>query len=723
MREMERLARGLPARDPHASRMAVPRITRFAAEVWVGPEGTDANPGTAARPFATLEKARDAVRGLKARGLRGAVAVRIKPGNYRRTQTFALSACDSGEAAAPVVYRTEQKGTAIFSGGVKLHGFEPVVDSRILERLPAEARGKVLQCDLKKLGIIDYGELKPRGFSDAQQGTLPMLELYFNRQAMTLARWPNEGFIGDSRPFWAGSNRLSTFEYAGNRPARWTQARDLWLFGYWRETWAHKTVKVGAIDPATRRITTAAPYMDAEGIDVPAYPGIAVKHAIRYYAFNLLEEIDMPGEWYLDRLTGLLYFYPPSDPAGADVELSILAAPMVTLADASHVRFEGLTFDLAQHDGIVIRGGEGCLLAGCTVSRLGGGGVRFDGGARHGLLGCDLFTLGRNGTWVKGGDRPTLTPSGHFVENCHIHDFSRIDRTYTPAVWTEGVGTRIAHNLIHHTPCHAMRIEGNEHVVEFNELHSVDYESDDQGAIDMFGNPTYRGCVFRYNYFHHIANWHEKVATAAIRFDDVISGMLVYGNVFFRCSNGHFGAVQVNSGRENIIENNVIAECKQGFSGGWTPGWSENNMFWQMFARKEEPAWTAYIMSALYLARYPLLKDLYDKPPINFIWRNVLWNSGIPFTMNPNCTDILELAAYRDENPGFADPAHGDFRMTPDAALPSKNGFRPIPVEEIGLYEDDFRATWPVAAAPMAVPDWRLTVDGKALATKDATKP
>ena len=55
MREMERLARGLPARDPHASRMAVPRITRFAAEVWVGPEGTDANPGTAARPFATLE--------------------------------------------------------------------------------------------------------------------------------------------------------------------------------------------------------------------------------------------------------------------------------------------------------------------------------------------------------------------------------------------------------------------------------------------------------------------------------------------------------------------------------------------------------------------------------------------------------------------------------------------------------------------------------------------
>ena len=707
--EMERVAQGLPARDPNASRRQVPRITKFAAEIWVGPAGAATNPGTAAKPVATLAQARDAVRRLKARGLTGAVAVRIKPGEYHLTETFALTADDSGTVTAPVVYRAEQPGTARFRGGVKLHGFTPVTDSKILARLPAESRTKVWQCDLRKLDITEYGKLQPRGFGAGQQPTIPTLELYCNGEPMPLARWPNQGFVEDSKIFRAGSNLLSTFEYVGNRPAHWTQAEDLWLFGYWRESYADKAVRVGSIDATANRITTAEPYMDAEGIDLPAYPGIEVKHAIRYYAFNLLEEIDMPGEWYLERATGILYFYPPDDPAKVTVELSILAKPMVTLESVSHVRFEGLTFDLAQHDGIVIRGGENCLLAGCTISRLAGGGVNIAGGTGHGLLGCDLFRLGRNGTWVRGGDRPTLTPSGHFVENCHIHDFSRIDRSYTPAVWTDGVGTRIAHNLIHHTPCHALRLEGNEHVVEFNEIHSVDYESDDQGAIDMFGNPTYRGCVFRYNHFHHIASWQKKVATAGIRFDDTISGMLVYGNIFWRCSSGHFGAVQINSGRENIVENNVFADCLRDLSGGWTPGWSENNLFWKMFARHEEPAWTAYIMSDLYLSRYPLLTDLYDKPPINFVWRNVLWNCGQRYFMHASHVDTMAIAVHPDDNPGFVDPAHGDFGLPSDAPLVQAIGFRPIPVAEIGLYNDDHRATWPVASPPRAVPDWRGT--------------
>lgn len=246
----------------------------------------------------------------------------------------------------------------------------------------------------------------------------------------------------------------------------------------------------------------------------------------------------------------------------------------MTLDDVSDVRFEGLAFDLAQHDGIIIRGGARCLLAGCTISRLAGGGVNIDGGRGHGLHSCDLFTLGRNGTWVKGGDRTTLTPGAHFVENCHIHDFSRLDRTYTPAVWT--------------------------------------------------------------------------------------------------------------------------------------PGWSENNAFWQLFAAGKSPEWTEFIMSELYLARYPLLRDLRDKRPLNFVWRNVLWNCGERYRMHENHVDTQDIAVYADANPGFVDPAHGDFRPRPNATALQENGFRPLPVEEIGLYPDDYRATWPVTSAPMNVPDWRV---------------
>jgi hypothetical protein len=110
---------------------------------------------------------------------------------------------------------------------------------------------------------------------------------------------------------------------------------------------------------------------------------------------------------------------------------------------------------------------------------------------------------------------------------------------------------------------------------------------------------------------------------------------------------------------------------------------------------------------AVYRARYPLLKDLDDKPPVNFLWRNLLWNSGIPFTMNPTCSDVLELAVYGEENPGFVDPARGDFRLRPDALPIQRNGFRPIPVEEIGLYNNAFQATWPVNSTPTIVANWR----------------
>jgi len=60
--------------------------------------------------------------------------------------------------------------------------------------------------------------------------------------------------------------------------------------------------------------------------------------------------------------------------------------------------------------------------------------------------------------------------------------------------------------------------------------------------------------------------------------------------------------------------------------------------------------------------------------------------------------DLLANVEYPDEDPGFAGAAKGDFRLRPDAPLFTRIGFRPIPVEEIGLYEDEHRASWPVKA-------------------------
>ncbi len=696
--ELERMAQGLPGRDPAASRTVVARITAFATQVFVSPQGDDAGDGTAAHPVATLTRARDLVRARRQAGVTGAVAVNLLPGEYRVTAPLALTAEDSGTAQAPVVYRATQPGKAVLYGGTRLTGFTTAAAPAILARLPEEARGKVVCCDLRAQGVTDWGRLAVRGFG--QPPSPPTAELFVNGQPMTLARWPNSGFVGIRKLVEPGSRqdaKPSVFEYLDDRHARWTGAEEAWLFGYFRYLWADATTKVSRIDPVAHTVTCNEAYHYGQ-------PGMHTGQGIQYYAFNLLEEIDQPGEWYLDRAAGILYLYPPTDLATATVELGMLATPMVTMDAVSGVRLEGLSFDLARHNGVVLTGCSDCLIAGCSVGRMAGNGITIHGGAGNGLLGCDVHTIGRRATEVIGGDRATLTPGRHFVENCRIYNFGRIDRTYTPAIQLEGVGNRVAHNLMYDCPSSVMRIEGNDHVIEYNQVHSAVRESDDQGAMELFGNPTYRGVVFRYNRFTNCGKAGVGAAVhgqAAIRLDDAISGMLIYGNTFVRSANGSFGAVQMNSGRDNVIDNNLFVDCKQGVSGGWYPG----NSVWRQVAEHRQPA--SYFLSGLYLERYPDIATMLTEPGINHVWRNVCYRCGPLVTGNRSNLDLIENGVFAEQDPGFVDAAHGDYRVAPKAALFGAVGFRPIPLDEIGLYEDVNRASWPVVTTPVTLPDWR----------------
>ncbi len=669
---------------------------RFTAEVFVSTKGHDANMGSMQSPFATLTRARDHLRTIKKRGVNGPMAVTVMPGHYPVQRGLTLSTEDSGSISAPMIYRAREKGTVVFYGGKTLPAFDPVTDSDILERLPAEARGKVRQCDLAALGIHEYGQLKVRGF--AQPPSPPTLELFVDRVAMTFARWPNQGFVGINTLIKSGSHSTgepSVFEYKADRHERWTQASDAWLFGYFHFLWADATIKIGKIDPSTKTLTTAEPYHYGER-------GMSTQQGIQYYAFNLLEEIDVPGEWYLERTTGMLYLYPPSGLKKATVEIGMLSTPMITMDRVSYVRIEGLNFDLARYNGIVATDCHRCALIGCTVSRMAGNGIMIHGGKENQLIGCDIHTLGRRGTEVLGGDRATLTPGSHLVENCRIFNFGRIDRTYTPAIQLEGVGHRVVHNLMYDGPSSAMRIEGNDHVIELNEVHSVVQESDDQGAMELFRNPTYRGVVFRHNYLHHIGKTGSEVSVhgqAGIRFDDAISGMLVHGNVFYQCANGNFGAVQMNSGRDNLIENNMFIDCKQGISGGWYPG----NNVWKLLRDGKTPE--GFFQNELYLARYPQIATMLDDPGINHLRHNVFYRCGKVATRPANI-DQLENAVF-EEDPGFVDAKLGNFLIRKDAKLFQTMCFKPIPFDQIGLYQAASRATWPVKARAVDMPDWR----------------
>ena len=674
LREIARLQAGQLARDPLAGRAQIPKRPAPGLTLHVAADGKDTNTGTKESPFATLERARDEIRALKQRGAlpAGGVAVLAGAGEYKVNDTFKLAAQDSGTSDGEIVYRAAEGAAPRFNAGATLRGgFQPVRDEAILARLPEEARGKVVQTDLKAQGITDFGKFEPGGFSSGRGfKTHPLLELYLDGQPMPFSRWPNEGYVRV-----ADVPAQGRLKYTEERPKRWKDDKDPWLYGYWFHDWADSYEKVASIDTEKKEITLA-----------PPFTGYGYRKGQRFCAVNLLCEVDRPGEWYLDRDSGLLYLYPPSDPAKALVEVSVLDKPVMELDGVSHVSFEGLLWENGRGDGILIKDGESCLLAGCTVRKFGGNGVEIRGGAKHGLLSCDIHTLGRGGTVITGGDRKTLSPGGHFIENCHVHHLSRIDHTYTPCVLLNGVGNRIAHNLFHDSGSSAMRVEGNDHVIEFNEIRRVLLESDDQGGADMWGNPTYRGNVYRYNYWHDMGNG-LGCGQAGIRLDDAISGTVIYGNVFQRCADGGFGGVQIHGGKENYVVNNLFVECKAAVS---FSSWGAAR--WKQFLDGHAKGHIAEVRPAEppYVTRYPELAKLYENCDANHVWRNVVLNCGAFLLRDPGRNDLMDnwLVA---ENPGFADPAKGDLAVKEATPLQNRLSFAPIPFDEIGLYADGYR--------------------------------
>ena len=263
---------------------------------------------------------------------------------------------------------------------------------------------------------------------------------------------------------------------------------DAWLYGYWFWDWADSYEKIERIDLARREISLAKPWS-------------GYRKNQRYHAVNLLAELDLPGEWYLDRGSRRVFLFPKVDPGLSVVELSVAPFPLLDLDGASHLRFQGLLWESGAADGVRIAGGEDCRLQGCTIRKMAGTGVEVRGGRRHELRSSEIHTLGRGGVALAGGDRKTLSPGEHRVENCHIHHVSRIDHTYTPGVWVDGVGQVLRHNLIHHVASSAMRVEGNDHLVEFNEVHNVVEESGDAGAYYVGRDWTQRGNVLRVDQF------------------------------------------------------------------------------------------------------------------------------------------------------------------------------------------------------------------------------
>ncbi len=643
--------------------------------LYVSPQGSDAWSGRLARPqhgdgpLGTLEGARDVLRALKKAGrLNEGAIVEILDGVYELKRPFELTEKDSGTPKARILYRAQHPSRACISGGRRVTNFEPVTDPAVLSRLDEAARGHVLQADLKALGITDFGQpLAERG----------RLELFFNDQPMTLARWPNEGFTKiaavstpDGQPV-AGRQRsgVGSIFYDGDRPARWSSEKDIWLHGYWCWDWADSYAKVQSIDTERHLIHLA-----------PPYHGYGYRSGQRFYALNVLAELDSPGEWYLDQRAGIIYFWPPGPIAEGRPMVSIQPA-LISLNSTSYVTVRGLVLQACRGTAITIAGGSHNRIVSCVIRNVGGGAVSISGGIANGVSGCDIYNIGGAGIWLNGGDRVTLTPAQHYADNNHIHHFARLYRTYHPAVGISGVGNRVSHNLIHDGPHNAILLSGNDHLIEYNEIYNVCYETGDVGAFYMGRDWTARGTLIRYNFFHDISG-PGMYGANAVYLDDAASGTTIFGNIFYKAGRAAF----IGGGRDNIIENNIFIDCTYAIHVdarglGWMKAAVADDGVLVTRLKKmpyKQPPW-----STRYQRLVNILSDDPAAPKGNVIVRNVCrgpW-AEVEQAAGPYLTLQDNLVA---EDPRFVNPEKMNFQLRDDSPAWAL-GFKRIPIKRIGL--------------------------------------
>ncbi len=639
-------------------------------EFFVSPAGDDAADGSEGHPFATLTRAQRAVREVRAKGAwpKGGVTVWLREGVYPMAETLALTAEDSGEAGAPMAWKAWREERPVLEGGWRV----PRLDlsyadvarlwPKVAARLPAEARSHVVACDVKAAG---YAHLEPRpeyGFYRGEVGSgRAITDLYCEGRPMELAREPNAGWLQTGEVLDASTNRVFRSDAGDLR--KWMREPDLMLTGYWKWHWADQTLFVKPEN------------IDAEaGTIALGQQSFVIRKKRPYFFVNALCALDAPGEWYLDRATGLLLVWPSQagDAAGrSEYTLSDFNEPFISLDGVRHVTIEGLVL---QHGrGMAVKG-QRCsdvVFAGNVVRRFGADGVWFLASKDMTIRGNVLRDFGHGALRVSGGDRRTLTPSGISVVDNDISWVERWKRTYAPGLHGDGCGTEVARNHFHDMRSSAMRLEGNDWWVASNVVERVVTESDDQGGIDIYANPTYAGNVICFNVWRDIGCGGENApcGQAGVRFDDAVSSMYVYGNYFRNCSHGHFGAVQMNGGRNNMVDNNVFEDCAIGVSIGV---WPEKR--WEgYFKQARVKQWRAALVevtNSVYVAKYPGILELPQMPMVNWLTRNVVVGTG-------------SLSNYPAPTVTFGNRVF-DRRPTMEE-LAREPGFRPLPDErELG---------------------------------------
>ena len=729
--------------------MMVASVSGFATELFVAPDGSDVNSGALAHPFASLEKARDVARAIHDAKPAEPVTIFVRGGMYSFARPLKLGAQDSA-----TTWRAYQNEKPHLLGG------------RLIGNFVQYEKG-ILRANVGAQGF--------KGINFRQ--------LFFDGKRQHRARYPNfdanNPYGGGwayaaGKPFSMYTDRPDedkhTLHFKPSDARTWVHPEDGEVMVFPRHNWWNNIVRIESVNSRAHILTLAKDC------------SYAIRPLDRYYVQGLFEELDAPGEWFLDSRTQTLYFWPPAPLAGKPVYAPTMRTILDIGAGTHDVIFRGFTFECAEGTAITLKDTTNCLIVASTIHNVGdygGNGVAINSGQNNGVTGCDIYEIGRCGVSLAGGDRITLTSAGNFADNNYIH---HIGVFYGQGVGVDmsGCGNRASHNLIHDGPRMGIHFAGNNHIIEYNHIRHMNLETEDTGAVYTGGRDWLgaRGSVIRYNYFHDMLGyghddkgvWHSPYFAWGVYLDDNTGGVDVIGNIVARCSRA---GLHLHNGRDNHVENNIFVEGR--LQQVEYSGWTETSRMWHdhfptMVTGYEsvagQPAWQKMrhmelhpkdailpdhtIMAGNVLTRNIIYytdpkAKLYQMRSVSFAHNicdsNVIWHSGLPLqTGQQQIKDAHgpNLAP----NPGFAEgeagalPKYWKWQVRPNASRAALDttiraaGKQALRIEGHGTTSDAMRQKlWPNFVS-MEIPAkagqaYRLTARIKAAApgTKFAMMP
>lgn len=467
------------------------------------------------------------------------VQLRLSPGLYRLDHELTIR-WGQGMTQGVELEIVGDPDTPTISGAALIDMWQRPVTSVLPKRVRPQIAAKLWTADLSAYHLPIDQTPRSRGYG------IPIhpvtTELFVDNTIEPVAKWPNAGFGELVRPSSIPSDDNKTFSIVGRNVDDWADEPDLQVQAFWRWDWAAQSYLVANKDATSNLLTlsgTGSPY--------------GIKSGQRAIVENALAELDSPGEWYLDRSTATLYFFPPDGSPGRNSEISV-APSLLRILNSANVTIRNLQFAKVRGDAIIVQDSQNIVLDNVAIRQTGNRALVIercvDSGIRNGII----ADTGEGGVFLSGGDRQALVPSRNFVEKTEIRRFSRLVKTYRFAVEIAGVGQRVVGNVISDAPHTAIFFNGNDHYISGNEIFDVVKETSDSGAIYVGRDFSFYGTIIEDNFLHDIQPGMKGGNVKGVYIDDQASGITIRRNIFARVRQPVF----IGGGRDNVIERNLF---------------------------------------------------------------------------------------------------------------------------------------------------------------------